>query len=283
MSIIIPYEKKREIISYYKSKPMTINDVALKFNYSNPTIIKILNSFNVKRYTKTKLYSPLFVDNYFETIDTEKKAYFLGLIISDGCIHSTKGKSPMLCLTLKDEDKYIIEELKKELKSNKTVTSDGKGCSNIQFLSTKMITDVKKYGLSTNKSTHEVFPKNIQPDLMKHLIRGLFDGNGNYNFTSRKGRKIHHKAIRLCGGKQLLLDLVEYLYDNLNIDRVSISKDDGENLYSISYHKNNSLIKLIDYMFSDATIYLKRKKRICDLIYNEVLYYKNGDTVVTEI
>jgi len=280
MSIKISFEKKKEIVEYYKSKPMTIDDVAKKFSYSNPTIIKILNSFKVKRYKKAQLFSPNFNEKYFETIDTEKKAYFLGLIIADGCIYSSKGKSPMLCLSLKNEDKYIIEELKRELNSNKSIVNC-KGCSSIQFLSTKLINDLKKYGLSENKSTHEVFPTNIKPELMHHLIRGLFDGDGNYNFISRKGRKVHHKCIRLCGGKELLSDLIKYLYDNLNIDKINISEGNGKNLYTISYAKNESLFKLINYMFSDATIFLKRKKRICDLIYNEVLYYKKDNTVVT--
>ena len=28
-------------------------------------------------------------ENYFETIDTREKAYFLGLLAADGCIHKT--------------------------------------------------------------------------------------------------------------------------------------------------------------------------------------------------
>ena len=47
-------------------------------------------------------------ENYFENIDTEDKAYFLGFICSDGCIENNK-KTYRYQVTLKlhNKDKYI--------------------------------------------------------------------------------------------------------------------------------------------------------------------------------
>lgn len=281
---MIPTDVKKEIVEYYLSRPTTIDDVAKKYNYSTPTILKILNSFGVKRYTKAQLYSPHFREDYFSSIDTEKKAYFLGLLLTDGCIHSSKGRSPMVCLSLKDEDKYIIEELKSELRSNKTITSDGRGCSGVQFLSTQLVRDLKKHGLTSNKSMHETLPTGVSPDLMRHVLRGVFDGDGNYDFTSRPGRKVHRKAIRLCGGRPLLTDVMEHIHSNVHIESTRLLKEHcNDELYSIAYYKNDSIASLIEYMYSDATIYLKRKKKICDLIYSEILRYRDGNTVVTKV
>lgn len=273
MGKYIPLTEKKDIVEFYKTKPMPIQDVCDKFGYSIPTIIKILDSFKVKRYSKYKLFSPELNESYFENINSEKKAYFLGLIIADGCIHMTKGRSPMLAISLKAGDEYILEEFKKELHSNKKITNDGRGCFELQILSRRIVNSLAKLGLKERKSGNELFPKNIDTNLINHVIRGIIDGDGNYSFISMPHRKVHCKAIRLCGSKELLSSIVEYLYSYIKIDKVNLIKESSPNLYSISYRKNASLIKLIEYLYRDATIYLKRKKLICDLIYNEVQSY----------
>ena len=80
-----------EIISFYKSEPMTIERVAQKFNYSNTTIIKVLK--DIPKYKKTEIYNPKFNENLFETIDSEAGAYFLGFIITDGNIFDFNSKT----------------------------------------------------------------------------------------------------------------------------------------------------------------------------------------------
>ena len=72
----ISKEKEMQIIEYYKTKPMTIKDLCNKFNLCNVTIIKILNKYNIERYSRTKLFSPHLDEHYFENIDNEEKAYF---------------------------------------------------------------------------------------------------------------------------------------------------------------------------------------------------------------
>lgn len=72
---------------------------------------------------------------------------------------------------------------------------------------------------------------------------------------------------------------MEFLHKELNIKKVSIYQE-KENLWSIAYRKNDSMIKLINYMYDDAHIYMKRKKHLCDLIYEEI--YNYGNTEITK-
>lgn len=209
----ITKEKKNNIVKYYKTKPMTITDVSKKFGVSNPSVIKVLNEYNVERYSKIKLFSPNLIEDYFENINTEQKAYFLGLIISDGCVHNTKNKQSLVSITLDSNDDYLLDFFKKEIKSNKKITHDTRGCSQISILSNKMVSDLKKYGVCENKSLHTIFPKDIPEHLYCHLIRGLIDGDGSISFYKRKDRKnCHVKAIRFCqGNKKMIGDLVDFL------------------------------------------------------------------------
>ena len=270
-----------QIINYYKTRPMTLQEVSEHFNICCPTIGKILKEYHIKTYTRVQLYSPDLIENYFERIDTEEKAYFLGLIITDGCVHNTKGRQSLVNITLDSKDEYLLKAFKKEIKSNKTVTHDGRGCSQINILSNKMVNNLKQYGILPNKSLHTIFPTNIPKHLYKHLIRGILDGDGSVSFYARRDRKKSHtKAIRFCqGNEQFLKDLVDFLYTECGIQRINLYKE-KDSLWSIAYRKNESMIKLIDYIYDDAHIYMKRKKRLCDLIYAEACTY--GDTEITE-
>lgn len=52
--------------------------------------------------------------NYFENIDTEDKAYFLGFIIADGCVTANK------CLVIKisEQDIDVLQKFQKFIGSN---------------------------------------------------------------------------------------------------------------------------------------------------------------------
>lgn len=276
MSKHLSKENEIQIIEYYKTKPMTIKELCDKFNLCNVTIIKILNKYNIKRYNRTKLFSPQLDEHYFENIDNEEKAYFLGLIVSDGCIYSQNIRSSMITITLQGCDKYILERFIKCIKSNKHITSDGRGCFEIQILSDIMVNDLRKYGLFENKSLHTIFPKNLPKDLYCHFIRGLIDGDGSISFYNRQNRCCHVKAIRFCqGNKKFVEDFIKFLHDNIGTKMVNVYQE-KENLWSCAYRANSDMILLINYLYKDATIYLTRKKEKCDLIYKEFLKYKSN-------
>lgn len=266
----ITTDKKIKIVSYYKSSPMTYEDVSSKFGISLPSVAKVLKEYNVKPYTKVQLFSPDLDEHYFDNIDTEEKAYFLGLLITDGCVHNTKGKQSLVSLTLKEQDEYLINKFKECIKSNKIVTHDGRGCAELNILSNTMVSSLKRYGVCENKSLHTVFPSKIPLDMCHHLLRGIFDGDGSISFYARPDRKAHTKAIRLCqGNEEFLIDIVDFLYKNCDIEKVNTYQE-KDSLWSIAYRKNDSMIKLYNYLYQDATIFMERKKNLCDLIYTEI-------------
>lgn len=276
----ITKEQKEEIVRLYKTKPMTQEEVAHRFNISLPSVTKILREYKVKPYSKAQLFSPCLNENYFDTIDSEEKAYFLGLIITDGCIHKTKGKQPLVALTLQESDKYILERFKNAIQSNKNVTHDGRGCANINILSRKMVESLRQYGIMERKSLFTVFPKNIPRELYPHLIRGILDGDGSISFYARCGRKSHVKAVRFCqGNEQFLKDLVDCLYDICGATKINIYQE-RDSLWSIAYRKDDSMMKIIQCLYKDATIYLTRKKHLCDLICDEIIKYGNTEITI---
>lgn len=279
MSKHLTEEMKRDMVDTYLSRPMTLSELSQKSGYCIPTIIKVLDEYSIARYSRTQLFSPNINESFFETIDTEAKAYFLGLILTDGCVYTKKGKH-IVAISLKEEDRYLIEEFASIMHSNKQVTSDGRGCAGIQIHSKTMVDNLARYGIVDNKSLHTTMPQ-VNDRLMPHFIRGVLDGDGNVNFTKRFNGKLHKRAIRFCQGSyRFLEELAAIIHEQTGIYVPNIYEE-KDTLWSISYAGNENLVSLIEYMYAESTICMKRKWNKCELILNEILTIQSQDN--TEI
>lgn len=140
---IITEELKQEIIKYYLSQPMTMKQVEDKYELSHPTMTKILK--DVPKYTKAKLNNPNMKEHFFQEINEEAKAYFLGLLISDGNVFKDDtGRQASISITLDLKDEYMLEKFKEVLQANTSVGHDGRGCGQIAVRSNIMAEDLAK-------------------------------------------------------------------------------------------------------------------------------------------
>ena len=261
----LTFEEKKEIATFYKSQPITHQEVCNKFDISDQTLIKILKFFKCKEWSKARLFSPNLQEDYFEEINTNEKAYFLGILITDGNVF-IKNKTYKVSITLQEQDKYLIEEFCKEIKLNKKVTSDCRGCYSVQVCSKKMCEDLRKYHISPNKTFTIKLPQ-IDDKYMSHFLRGCVDGDGSVGFYERKNRCSHKKIIRLCSASKTFLEEVKnYLSQKLGIGGF-IREEKKDKLFQIYYNENNDVYKLISYLYNDASIHMKRK-------YDKVLLIK---------
>ena len=157
-SKIITEELKQDIINYYLSYPMTLSQVEKHFNLSHPTISKILK--DIPKYSKTKINSPELKERFFETINSEEKAYFLGLLIADGNVFKdATGRQASISITLDLKDEYMLLKFKEVLNANTNIGYDGRGCGQIAVRSNLMAMDLEKYGVIPRKSLFTYLPQ----------------------------------------------------------------------------------------------------------------------------
>ena len=141
-SKIITKELKQQIINYYLSYPMTLSQVEKQFDLSHPTISKILK--DIPKYPKAKINNPELKERFFEIIDNEEKAYFLGLIIADGNVFKdSTGRQASISITLDLKDEYMLLKFKKALNANTNIGHDGRGCGQIAVRSNLMALDLE--------------------------------------------------------------------------------------------------------------------------------------------
>lgn len=135
---IIDDKLKQEIIKFYQSKPMSLKEVERQFELSSPTVIKILK--DIPKYPKAKINNPNLIEDFFKEINTEEKAYFLGLIISDGNVFKdeTSGRQASISITLDLNDEYMLNAFKAAVQANTSIGKDGRGCGTIAVRSNLM-------------------------------------------------------------------------------------------------------------------------------------------------
>lgn len=241
--------EENEIVKKYLLK-IKNNDICSEYNISRYTLMKILKKNNV---TLKQERNSTINENYFEKIDTEEKAYWLGFLYADGYIR--KRKSSELKLKLSTKDKNHIEAFKISIESNSNIIDgvDNKiKYSYIGIYSKKIVNDLISHGCINKKSLFIKFPA-INNELERHFIRGYFDGDGSICFSDRQ------KILNFVSGSLTFIESIKEIFvKKLNIYDCKIIKND--NSYCISWSRIEDIKNIYDYFYKDSSIFLERKK-----------------------
>lgn len=199
------------------------------------------------------------VYDYFETIDTEDKAYWLGFIYADGNISKAERT---LTINLQGRDHGHLSKFNKCIQGNFPVKlfdveKNGKTYSMSQILvySTKMAHDLIDKGVVPNKTNIIEFP-NIPDNLVNHFIRGYFDGDGSVCERKHKKGPSDLACSFTCGSVKFLEELRSILFQN-GIKSYLVPSGENKCYLSLAGLQNPDVF--LKYIYNNATIYLDRK------------------------
>lgn len=201
-------------------------------------------------------------DDYFEFIDSEEKAYWLGFIYADGFVVSDSDK---FGISLSNVDKSHLEKLKTtinftgEVKDYTETAGYGVGSlySRLLVTSSKIKQDLIKYGVVPNKTDILKFPEFLPQELLPHFIRGYFDGDGC----------ITHQSEQVCGNLNYMikitgtLDMVKNIESCIGVPFQLAQRFPERNVdnFQIETGGNKKVKKILHYLYKDATVFLDRK------------------------
>lgn len=242
-------------------------ETAIRTGFTHQIVSDIYLNYREKNYASMKKYA--IDESYFDVIDTQDKAYILGLLYSDGnvCL-----KKSCFNLSLQESDRDILNEINKCLKTNKpllfTDQSNRKSEKNYQYCNMltlqinnmHMIRKLIGYGVLENKSLLLEFPYWMKEELYPHFIRGYFDGDGSF-------------CSRIAGGygrrDLITFTSTETFCKALRTVLKYVVGIPGGNIYDASCHNGITKVLsisgyyqtkvLLDWIYSDANLYLKRK------------------------
>lgn len=266
-------ESNSYIIDYYNKNRHTISNHVNKIGLPTKKSIKkeIINKkredYNKHIKQKENYYNNIDY-NFFNNINTKEKAYYLGLIASDGNVYKRDNGQCLLSITLQKEDEYILNNFYNILNINRTCSETSKYCS-LQISSKIIFDDLSKYGIIPNK-TWNMHLKNIPKKFMPSFLLGYFDGDGS--ITHSKNGTITKTDVSICGTKSSI-NSISYMLDELNLKYLLIL--DNRNKYKGKFYrlvfKNTTekycFLKMIYENNSDILKLKRKEERVLDLIY----------------
>ena len=202
----------------------------------------------------------LFNEQAFDNIDNEHAAYFLGFLYADGSV----SKSIQAAQNIDDRD--VLDKLRDfigteaEVKQRKISKNahNKKAQMHLDISSKHMAEQLKRHGCVSDKSYTATFP-DIPPDMHRHFIRGLWDGDGTISI--RRGKTMQ-AYIGLCGTSMLcrsVADILRVVADDPSCITEHKHKKCHESFLMIHVGRKMAYRKILDWMYGDATVFLNRK------------------------
>lgn len=261
----VPKEIGSQIISLYSSG-FSANKIAKKLNIYHTFILYFLKKNNISiipAHISARKYN--INESFFDNIDTEAKSYFLGLLFADGC-NSLKYRR--VSISLQEEDCDILDLFKTHIGSNvpleflKRKDSKHKNQYRLSISNKKLTEQLNSLGCVPRKSLILVFPNYLQDEVnTRHFIRGYFDGDGSLNKCLKKGKNTPTFYWSLTSTKDFC-DNVGNILRNVIGTNSYLTKTHNNITYVLSSGGNLQIQKIMDWLYKDATIFLKRKYKI---------------------
>jgi hypothetical protein len=250
--------EKSEIINQRKLGA-TEKQISSKFDISLRQYYNLLKLNKVERKNKVIRYN--FDENYFESIDTEDKAYFLGFIVADGSVNSI---SNVIQITQKEPD--ILYEFKRYIKyEGDLIKSKNRDVFDIKISSSKMKSDLLKLGISPNKTMSVNYPS-IPENLQSHFMRGVFDGDGCVSIHHDKRDNSDRGQVNICSGSfEFIKEYVDNMVRYCGVKKNNIRQPKGT-YYVIDWGGLSDVESVYEFLYKDANIFLKRKKETYDKV-----------------
>lgn len=263
-----PWTKEDEQFIIDNHGKITYREMSKILNRTPSAIQNKANRLGLEKISKY-----FYNENFFEKIDTEEKAYWLGFIYADGYVNVTKYNSE-LGIELQYSDNNHLKKFNKSLNGNIEVTDRWRnGAFNynsdrmfhmcqIRLYKRKLVDDLSQYGIVNNKTYIKQHLSELIPQhLLQHFIRGFFDGDGSIAIT-KQGRNFIQFDITNANNI-ILEDIRRYLYDNYNITSyISCEKNRKMStvpIYKLCFKGMYNAYNFGQFLYNGANIYLDRK------------------------
>lgn len=223
------------------------------------SVTSALKRQNIKQRPKPERNRLYKVNQYiFDEIDNEAKAYWWGFLYADGHTHRRS-----LILSLSTKDKKQLEKYRAFLQTDAPVRiysnkANGKKYkrASVEITHQHLTKRAKELGIKTGRPSPRHILEMIPPRLFNHWLRGFFDGDGSATKA---------KSVDFCGSLGLMELLKRIIAKQCNTNpNLKIVKHTTANLYYLSYSGRINALKVADYMYQDATIWMERKRSVIE-------------------
>jgi len=261
-------EFSNTVIQMYQIEMLSTPEIAKRIGCAKATCARILKREGIALRHRHELrthytgaprkYS--LDESYFDAVDTEEKAYWLGFLSADGSV--TKQK--VISLALAIVDRSHVEKFAVAVGSTSPVKITAPKISFIgsqkiatgeiaalRLNSSKMTRALRELGLHSNK-TYDLQPWQGREDLMRHYWRGMVDGDG----WVRK-MKNGNWAIGLVGTLPIVQGFISFAK---TVCGARVTPYQSGNVWTVQFAGMEHVGHLVNALYGQSCVALERKK-----------------------
>jgi hypothetical protein len=236
-----------------------------------------------------------FNEKFWDNINDELRAYWLGFFMADGYIGQYLNKWRNFWCTVSAKDGHHLDQFLKDIQATYEVNyfdrkgEDGKVYKKAQICLTSIPfveSLIQKGWLDFKKNGDLRLGQLVPPELHHHFVRGFFDGDGSIGKQHRKDKKIlsHSYSITIVAPQehQAFLEWVRDLICSATGARVKPLKrgkakqtktgEPGRPVWRCHWNGNRQVRSIGHWMYNNATRMLERKKLRFDAIDHPVRF-----------
>lgn len=208
----------------------------------------------------------------FSKIETELQAYLLGFYAADGSINE---KRKTLRIHLQKQDSELVYLYKDiispdartfTVKEHQTKGRNGMQITahesfGVDITSSELCNNLVDLGFGYAKSYSDLHLPKIDRSLIRHFIRGYFDGDGCITtwLAIEKGKsdRVRGKFDICAKSASILNEIIKFFSENnINLNLNFLKRD---SMYRISTSSKKELGKIFNLLYSNSNFYLTRK------------------------
>lgn len=207
------------------------------------------------------------INYWFDSVETEQQAYILGLLYSDGWVSCNK-----IGIKLHIKDIELLKKVRDIFGLKIPISINKNNCS-LEVCTKEGMNNLINLGCYPKKSYKNLKIPDINKNLINHFIRGYFDGDGTIFIDKTSNNRL---KINICSISKTILEDIEQQFLINNIDcKINTEIREGKtfktpqgfssnckNMHRLFVRKIDSIQKLFDYLYKDASIYLERKHNL---------------------
>jgi len=245
-------QKRIEVVELY-GKGKSADEIHDLTRISGNTVLRWLKEVNIKPRGSRRYQ---FNEKFFEFIDNEEKAYWLGFILADGCISYDKKRDTHYTVTLDLQVRDIehLEKFKRCLNLHVPIRSNGiANCRQLYVNSKKLAESLVRLGI-THRKSFIVKPPRVRDDLQRHFWRGVFDGDGTISVLKKE------VCIGLTGNDHVCRSFSKFLgFEGKFVYKRGKMTVSCFNINGTSAGRQNLILQQVEKLYKDSKVYLDRK------------------------
>ena len=241
------------ILDLFLNQGVSRNQISKKFNCDICVINRILLENNIDYANHQNKYGRkyFFDQHYFQYINTEEKAYWLGFLYADGYI---TGQNVFGCGLQLNDKEHLIKFLTAIQCSSYDCISIEENSVRFSLTDELFVNHLIDKGFTHQKSydTSTIIWDSIPDNYKKDFIRGLWDGDG---YVSKTAQNANITGM-VSNNKNLLLKIIDYFNENFGENFTNIVISDGYPRIRLAAVK---AYKVCCLLYQNSTVYLERK------------------------